>query len=114
MSMPPPVPPASAPPQPVQNHLAWAIVSTVVAFCLCCFVGAIPGVVAIVYSAQVNKKLNLGDVQGAMQASANAKTWCWVTTGLAIFGLLLNVWGFMTGGTEQYMQMIEEMQRAQQ
>ncbi len=112
MSMPPPVTPSAAP-GPVPNHLAWAIVSTVVAFCLCCVVGAIPGVVAIVYSAQVNKKLNLGDTQGALQASANAKTWCWVTTGLAIFGLLLNVWGFMTGANEQYMQMLQQMQAAQ-
>lgn len=112
MSMPPPVTPTAAP-GPVPNHLAWAIVSTIVAFCLCCVVGAIPGVVAIVYAAQVNKKLNLGDVQGALQASSNAKTWCWVTTGLAIFGLLLNIWGVMTGANEQYMEMIQQMQQAQ-
>ncbi|QDH69056.1 CD225/dispanin family protein [Marilutibacter alkalisoli] len=113
MSMPPPVPTAPAPSQPIPNHLAWAIISAVVSFCLCCFVGGIPGIVAIVFAAQVNSKLNQGDIDGARRASDNAKTWCWVATGLAIFGLLLNIWGVMSGGTEEYMRMIEQMQQAQ-
>jgi hypothetical protein len=113
MSTPPPVSPASAPSQPIPNHLAWAIISTVVSFCLCCFVGGIPGIVAIVFAAQVNSKLNQGDVDGARRASDTAKIWCWVATGLAIFGLLLNVWGFMTGANEQYIEMLQQMQQAQ-
>lgn len=113
MSMPPPVPPASAPSQPIPNHLAWAIIAAVVSFCLCCFVGGIPGVVAIVYAAQVNSKLNQGDFDGARRASDTAKTWCWVATGLAIFGVLLNIWGFMTGANEQYLEMLQQMQQAQ-
>lgn len=113
MSMPPPLPHAAPPATPVPNHLAWAIISTVVSFCLCCFVGGIPGIVAIVYAAQVNSNLDRGDIAGAQRASSTAKTWCWVTTGLAIFGLLLNVWAFATGGTEQYMEMIQQIQQAQ-
>jgi len=43
---------------------------------LCC----LPfGIVAIVYAAQVNSKIAGGDIQGAMSASRNAKTWCWVS-----------------------------------
>jgi hypothetical protein len=115
MSMPPPVPtPSSSAPAPaIPNHLAWAIISTVVSFCLCCFIGGIPGIVAIVYSAQVNKKVNEGDIDGARRASDTAKTWCWVATGMAIFGVLLNGWSFMTGGTEQYREILEQMQQAQ-
>ena len=80
MSAVPPMPPTTAPGN-VPNHLAWAIVSTVLATCLCCPLGLI-GIVAIVFSSQVNGKLNQGDLEGAQRASANAKTWCWVATAL--------------------------------
>ena len=109
MNAPPPIAAERIP-----NHLAWAILSTIFSICLCCFVGGIPGIVAIVYAAQVNGKLDRGDVDGARRASDTARTWCWVATGLAIFGLLLNVWGYMTGGTEEYLEMLEQMQQAQQ
>lgn len=109
MNTPPPIAAERIP-----NHLAWAILSAIFSFCLCCFVGGIPGIVAIVYAAQVNGKLDRGDVDGARRASDTARTWCWVATGLAIFGLLLNVWGYMTGGTEEYLEMLEQMQQAQQ
>lgn len=125
MSALPPLPPLPAAPPPygggaaplqpgsVPNHLAWAIVSTVVAFCLCCIIGGIPGIVAIVQSSKVNKFLLQGDLAGAQRASNSAKTWCWVTTGLAIFGVLLNIWAYSTGGLQQYQQMLQELQRAQ-
>jgi hypothetical protein len=106
------MPPSSATPGSVPNHLAWAIVSTVLATCLCCPLGLI-GIVAIVFSSQVNGKLNQGDVEGARRASANAKTWCWVATAFAIIGLLLNIIMFATGGMEQYMEMMQQMQQMQ-
>ena len=81
MSAVPPMPSTAAPGN-VPNHLAWAIVSTVLATCLCCPLGLI-GIVAIVFSSQVNGKLNQGDLEGAQRASANAKTWCWVATAFA-------------------------------
>jgi hypothetical protein len=112
MSAVPPMPPSSATPGSVPNHLAWAIVSTVLATCLCCPLGLI-GIVAIVFSSQVNGKLNQGDVEGARRASANAKTWCWVATAFAIIGLLLNIIMFATGGMEQYMEMMQQMQQMQ-
>ena len=124
MSTLPPLPPqnpysatgaaAPLPPGSVPNHLAWAIVSTVLGFCLCCVIGAIPGIVAIVKASKVNTLLAQGDMAGAQLASASAKTWCWVTTGLAIFGLLLNIVGYATGGTEQYQQLQQEPRQSQQ
>ena len=114
MNVPPPYPsePQAAHPN-IPNHLVWAIIITVVAFCLCCVVGAIPGVVAIVFATQVNSKLAQGDIAGAQRSSANAKTWCWVTTGLAILGLLLNIWSVMSGANEQWLEMMQQMQAQQ-
>lgn len=105
------MPPTTAPGN-VPNHLPWAIVSTVLATCLCCPLGLI-GIVAIVFSTQVNSKLNQGDLEGAQRASANAKTWCWVATAFAIIGLLINIAMFATGGMEQYMMMMEQIQQSQ-
>ena len=110
--VPPPTPNAAPAYQPVPNHLAWAIVSTVLATCLCCPLGLI-GIVAIVFSSKVNNLLRQGDIAGAQRASANAKTWCWVATALAIIGLLLNIYMFSSGGMAEYQQLIEQMQQAQ-
>ena len=83
----------------VPNHLAWAIIVTVLGgLALCCYgVGIfslVPGIVAIVYATQVNNRLAAGDYNGAVNASNNAKTWCWVATGayvLVIIGAVLLV-----------------------
>ncbi|WP_368564147.1 CD225/dispanin family protein [Pseudoxanthomonas sp. UTMC 1351] len=106
MSATPPMPQAHG---NIPNYLAWSIISTVLATCLCCPLGLI-GIVAIVFSSQVNSKLNQGDIDGARRASANAKTWCWVATALAIIGLLINIIMFATGGAETYLQMIQQYQ----
>ena len=52
----------------IPNYLVQAILCTI-----CCCVPL--GIPAIVYAAQVNTKLALGDVAGAEQASKNAKMW---------------------------------------
>ena len=66
------------PPGPaVQNYLVFAILTTV----LCCLPAGIP---AIVYAAQVNGKLQAGDINGAKVASDNAKMWCWISFGLGL------------------------------
>ena len=109
--VPPPTPNAQAH-GPVPNYLAWAIISTVLATCLCCPLGLV-GIVAIVFAAKVNGLLAQGDFAGAQRASANAKTWCWVATALAIIGLLINIYMFSTGGMAEYQQMLEQMQQAQ-
>lgn len=100
------IPPAGAPtPLPVQgvvlppgttvpNYLVFAILATV----FCCLPAGIP---AIVFAAQVNGKLQVGDVAGAQAASNNAKMWCWISfgVGLAAIGVwvLLVMIGVVSG-----------------
>jgi len=68
----------------VQNYLVFAILVTV----FCCLPAGIP---AIVYAAQVNGKLQVGDYAGAQQASKNAKTWCFVSLGVGLGGILIYI-----------------------
>ena len=112
MSTPPSFPPEQAASYgPVPNYLVWAILITIASLCLCCIVGTIPGIVAIVFASQVNSKLSAGDRAGAEQASKNAKLWCWVTTGLCILGLLLSIGLRLAGYDNQYWQnYVEQMQ----
>jgi hypothetical protein len=72
----------------VQNYLVFAILATV----FCCLPAGIP---AIVYAAQVNGKLQAGDLPGAQQASRNAKMWCWISfaTGLVVCLLYMLIVG---------------------
>ena len=81
---------AAEPPPHVENYLVHAILVTV--FCCVPF-----GVVSIVHAAQVNGKVEAGDIEGARRASANAKMWAWVSfgTGLVVPALLLSV--FLSG-----------------
>jgi len=68
----------------VPNYLAQAILVTV----LCCLPLGIP---AIVFAAQVNGKLQAGDIQGAWETSEKAKMWCWWSfgVGLAVLAIYL-------------------------
>ena len=65
----------------VPNYLVQSIVVTL----FCC----LPmGIAAIVFAAQVNGKVQAGDISGAWESSRKAKMWCWWSLGL---GLLTNV-----------------------
>jgi hypothetical protein len=66
----------------VPNYLVQAILCTL--FCCLPF-----GIVAIVYAAQVDGKLSVGDYRGATVASGSARTWCWVSFGLGFVPMLL-------------------------
>ena len=68
----------------IPNYLVQAILVTI-----CCCVPA--GIVAIVFAAQVNGKVQSGDYAEAMRLSNNAKTWCWVSFGLAIAAVVIYV-----------------------
>ncbi|RPE75802.1 interferon-induced transmembrane protein [Vulcaniibacterium tengchongense] len=105
MNVPPPPPPRS----PVPNHLVWAVLVTVASLFVCCIVGTIPGIVAIVFASQVNGKLSQGDYAGAERAARTAKLWCWITTALCVVGLLWSVYFISTGGLEQYRLMMQQM-----
>jgi hypothetical protein len=80
------------PPQAVavQNYLVFAILATV----FCCLPAGIP---AIVYAAQVNGKLQMGDVAGAQLASNNAKMWCLISAGLGLGTIMIYVILIMAG-----------------
>jgi hypothetical protein len=74
----------------VQNYLVFAILATV----FCCLPAGIP---AIVYAAQVNGKLQAGDLAGAQAASNNAKMWCLISLGLGLGIIVLYVVLIMVG-----------------
>lgn len=86
-----PVPESSPRPPYVPNYLAQAILVTI----FCCIPA---GIVAIVFSAQVNGKLAAGDYDGAVRSSNTAKTWCWVAFGLGIAVTVLYVGGICALG----------------
>jgi hypothetical protein len=75
----------------IPNYLVQSILVT-----LCCCVPV--GVVAIVYSAQVNTKLAAGDVAGARDASQKAKMWAWIGFGIgALVGAIYLGLGLLSG-----------------
>jgi len=115
MNVPPPLPPSSPSPMArhVPNYLIWAILITIASVLFCCIIGTIPGIVAIVFAAQVNTKLGMGDEAGAWVASRRAKLWCWITTGLTIIGLCWTIWFISAGGMAHYQQMMQELEQAQ-
>ena len=86
--------------QPPNNYLVWAILTTI----LCC----LPlGVVSIVFSSQVNSKWAMGDAQGALKASNNARNFA-IASAVAVvvigvvwlfFAILVGVSGSTTSST---------------
>ena len=88
-------------PQPVTgtlpNYMAHAIIATVLGLICCSGIGAVPGIVGIVFASQVKSKEQMGDYAGAQQASKNAKTWSWVGIILGIIAAVLVV-GFIILG----------------
>ena len=73
----------------IPNYLWQAIVCTL----CCCWPLGIP---AIVYAAQVNTKVGQGDLEGARQASKNARMWCWIAFGS---GLAASIYAIIAGIT---------------
>ncbi|HMC30534.1 MAG TPA: CD225/dispanin family protein [Candidatus Angelobacter sp.] len=73
---------SAQPGQQVPNYLVQSILVTL----FCC----LPlGIAAIVYAAQVNGKLQAGDMAGAMAASKNAKLFCWISFWIGVGGTLI-------------------------
>jgi hypothetical protein len=112
-------PPVSTPPGSVPNYLAWSIIATVLSTFLCCTCISIPGIAtgiaAIVFSIQVNKKLNAGDFDGAARASKTTKILCWVTTAFVAIGLAYFCYSLATVGVDGFQAQFEEaMKQAQQ
>jgi len=72
------------PTEVIPNYLAQSIIVTL----LCCLPLGIP---AIVFAAQVNSKVQAGDIAGALDSSKKAKMFCWISFGLGAAGALLYV-----------------------
>ena len=53
----------------------------------CLFLFLPSALVAVVYSTQVNRRVQVGDMAGAVRASRLARTWCLVT--VVVFGALV-------------------------
>jgi hypothetical protein len=83
----PPQPPAGQPPK---NYLVWSILVTL----FCCL---IPGIVAIVFSAQVNGLWAQGRYADAQRMAARARTWVLISVvlGLIVYGI--NAIAFFSG-----------------
>jgi uncharacterized membrane protein YvbJ len=69
--------PGAEQPAQIPNYLVQAILVTI--FCCLPF-----GIVAIVFAAQVNGKLQAGDINGAMESSRKAKMWSWLGFGIGL------------------------------
>ncbi len=90
----PPPPPSNfgAPPPvgaaTIPNYLWQSIVVT-----LCCCLPL--GIVAIIFSAQVNSKLAQGDIAGAQEASQKAKMFLLIGVGVGLVATI--IWGIVFG-----------------
>lgn len=88
--------PSNLEPRPnIPNHLVKAILAT----CFCC----LPlGIVAIVFAAQVNGKLDIGDYAGASNASQQANMYGNISIGLGVLPivgvLIMMALGLFVGG----------------
>jgi len=68
----------------VPNYLVWAILTTI----FCCLPA---GIASIVFAAQVNGKLAVGDYAGAVESSNNAKLWAKIAFGVGVAWILVVV-----------------------
>ncbi|MDE6695945.1 MAG: phosphoribosylglycinamide formyltransferase [Muribaculaceae bacterium] len=66
------------------TYLVWSVIMTI----LCC---TIPGIVAIINSAQVSSKFYQGDIEGASRASRNAEIWIIVSFVLGVISNTLYI-----------------------
>lgn len=84
------------PPKP-NNYLPLSIIGAVIGLCSPCCIGLVLGIIAIVYSSQVDSKYSFKDYMGAEQSSKNAKTLAIIAIILGILGLIYTIVMFFTG-----------------
>lgn len=87
--------PINLPAHQISNYLVQSILVTI----FCCLPLGIP---AIVYAAQVNGKVQAGDIPGAMRASKLAKTWSWWAFGIGLFFTFFYLLMSVTAATAGY------------
>ncbi len=81
--------------RPSGSSIATGTPSTYLWQSLVCLLLFLPSaLVAVVYSTQVNRRVHLGDMTGAVRASRLARTWCLVT--VVVFAALV-LWTMARG-----------------
>ncbi|SHF28246.1 CD225/dispanin family protein [Dysgonomonas macrotermitis] len=93
------------------NNLPLTIIGTVLGLCSPCCIGLIVGIVAIVFSTQVESKYNYGDYQGALSSAKNAKILAFVAIGLGAIGLIYSIIQFATVGSAGMLEVYQEYLR---
>ncbi|MDE5796276.1 MAG: CD225/dispanin family protein, partial [Muribaculaceae bacterium] len=73
--------PQDVPPMP-STYLLWSVLALV----LCCM---IPGIVAVIFSAQVSSRYYRGDIEGSRRASRMAEIWIIVSFVLGVLSATL-------------------------
>ena len=76
-------PPATDTTTSVPNYLIPAIISL-----FCCLPG---GIVAVIFAAQVNGKVQAGDIAGAQDSAKKAKMFSFISIGLGLLGIICYV-----------------------
>ena len=79
-------PPGAGPSVP--SYMLQAVLCTVLLF-------PVGGIIAIVYGVRVNRRLAIGDWDGASHASRMARTWCWISVAVGFIGLGLIAAGIL-------------------
>lgn len=104
-------------PRKPDNHLALSIVATIVSLITCCgwvsCIGVILGIIAIVFSTQVDSKYTMGDYIGAETSSKNARLLALIAIGTVILSIVLIIVNIILAGgiaaiMEQYQSTIEQ------
>ncbi|NDV94000.1 CD225/dispanin family protein [Dysgonomonas sp. 521] len=90
-------------PKKPDNNLALSIVGTVLGLCSPCCIGLILGIVAIVFSTQVDSKYNMGDYHAAQGNAQKAKIFALIAIGLFALNLIYLIVVLITGGMDAVM-----------
>ena len=107
--------PESALPPPLKpkNWMVESILVTIIPTIFCCNVFALLGIIAIVQAAKVDRLFYNGEYAASAYAARKARTWVFITLGIAAAGIILNIILWFTGFTstfmEHYMQSIESL-----